>query len=134
MKKIYLQLKTIDKKRVLLLVTFTMGFSSYIHLQTKEKLENGYEFFLSFFSILLNIYSCIFLILVLFAQEEKKPMKPFRFFSSNFVEQRKQKVPFYLMRYLGYLFLCLLAMFPFINLWSMRDVIMNLNWQKPFSR
>ena len=134
MKKIYLQLKTIDKKRVLLLVSFTMGFSSYIHLQTKEKLENGYEFFLSFFSILLNIYSCIFLILVFFAQEEKKPIKPFRFFSSNFVEQRKQKDPFYLMRYLGYLFLCLLVMFPFIYLWSMRDVIMHLNWQKPFSR
>jgi hypothetical protein len=51
MKKIYLELKTIDKKRVLLLVSFTMGFSSYIHLQTKEKLENGYEFFLSFFPI-----------------------------------------------------------------------------------
>ena len=133
MKKIYLQLKTIEKKKVLLLVSFTMAFSSYVHLQTKEKLENGYEFFLSFFSILLNIYSCIFLMLVFFVQEEKKPKIPFRFFSSNFIEQRKSKDPFYLMRYLGYLFLFLLAMFPFIYLWSMKDVIMNLNWQKPFS-
>jgi hypothetical protein len=134
MKKIYLQLKTIEKKKVLLLVSFTMAFSSYVHLQTKEKLENGYEFFLSFFSILLNIYSCIFLMLVFFAQEEKKPKVPFRFFSSNFVEQRKSKDPFYLMKYLGYLFLCLLAMFPFIYLWSMQDVIIHLNWDKPFSR
>jgi hypothetical protein len=134
MKKIYLQLKTIEKKKVLLLVSFTMAFSSYVHLQTKEKLENGYEFFLSFFSILLNIYSCIFLMLVFFVQEEKKPKIPFRFFSSNFIEQRKSKDPFYLMRYLGYLFLFLLAMFPFIYLWSMQDVIMHLNWQKPFSR
>lgn len=134
MKKIYLQLKKIDKKKVLLLVTFTMVFSSYVHLQTKEKLENGYEFFLSFFSILLKIYSCIFLMLVFFAQEEKKPKVPFRFFSSNFIEQRKSNDPFYLMRYLGYLFLCLLVMFPFIYLWSMQDVIMHLNWNKPFSR
>jgi hypothetical protein len=134
MKKIYLQLKTIEKKKVLLLVSFTMAFSSYVHLQTKEKLENGYEFFLSFFSILLNIYSCIFLMLVFFVQEEKKPKVPFRFFSSNFVEQRISKDPFYLMKYLGYLFLCLLAMFPFIYLWSMQDVIMHLNWNKPFSR
>jgi hypothetical protein len=134
MKKIYRHLKTMEKKKVLLLVSFTMAFSSYVHLQTKEKLENGYEFFLSFFSILLNIYSCIFLMLVFFVQEEKKPKIPFRFFSSNFIEQRKSKDPFYLMRYLGYLFLFLLAMFPFIYLWSMQDVIMHLNWQKPFSR
>jgi hypothetical protein len=134
MKKIYLRLKTIEKKKVLLLVSFTMAFSSYVHLQTKEKLENGYEFFLSFFSILLNIHSCIFLMLVFFVQEEKKPKIPFRFFSSNFIEQRKSKDPFYLMKYLGYLFLCLLAMFPFIYLWSMQDVIIHLNWNKPFSR
>jgi hypothetical protein len=134
MKKINTLLKTIDKKKVLLLVSFTMAFSSYVHLQTKEKLENGYEFFLSFFSILLNIYSCIFLMLVLFVQEEKKPKVSFRFFSSDFIEQQKSKDPFYLMRYLGYLFLCLLAMFPFIYLWSMRDVIIHLNWNKPFSR
>ena len=134
MKKIETLLKTIEKKKVLLLVSFTMAFSSYVHLQTKEKLENGYEFFLSFFSILLNIYSCIFLMLVFFVQEEKKPKVPFRFFSSNFIEQRKSNDPFYLMRYLGYLFLCLIVLFPFIYLWSMQDVIMHLNWQKPFSR
>ena len=134
MKKIEALLKTINKKKVLLIVSFTMAFSSYVHLQTKEKLENGYEFFLSFFSIILNIYSCIFLMLVFFAQEEKKPKIPFRFFSSNFIEQRKSKDPFYLMRYLGYLLLTLLAIAPFIYLWSMQDVIMHLNWQKPFSR
>jgi hypothetical protein len=134
MKKIEILLKTIDKKKVLLLVSFTMVFSSYVHLQTKEKLENGYEFFLSFLSNVLYIYSCIFLMLVFNAQQVKKPKEPFRFFSSNFIEQRKSKDPFYLMRYLGYLFLCLFVMFPFIYLWSMQDVIMHLNWQKPFSR
>ena len=134
MKKIEILLKTIDKKKVSFLLTLTVIFSSVINLLTKQKLENGYEFFLSFLSILLNISSLILFMVVQNAQVEKKPKVPFRFFSSNFIEQRKSNDPFYLMRYLGYLFLYLLVMFPFIYLWSMQDVIMHLNWQKPFSR
>ena len=134
MKKIEILLKTIDKKKVSFLLTLTVIFSSVINLLTKQKLENGYEFFLSFLSIFLNISSLILFMLVQNAQVEKKPKEPFRFFSSNLVEQRKSNDPFYLMRYLGYLFLCLLVMFPFIYLWSMQDVIMHLNWNKPFSR
>ncbi len=116
MKKIQLQLKTIDKKKAQLLLSFSMVFSLIIHFHTKQKLENGYEFFLSFLSILLNASAFIFFMLVVISQEERKP-----------------KDPFYLMRYLGYLLLFLLAIAPFIYLWSMRDVIMHLNWQKPFS-
>ena len=134
MKKIEILLKTIDKKKVSFLLTLTVIFSSVINLLTKQKLENGYEFFLSFLSILLNISSLILFMVVQNAQVEKKPKVPFRFFSSNFIEQRKSNDPFYLMRYLGYLFLCLLVMFPFIYLWSMQDVIIHLNWNKPFSR
>ena len=134
MKKIEILLKTIDKKKVSFLLTLTVIFSSVINLLTKQKLENVYEFFLSFLSILLNISSLILFMVVQNAQVEKKPKVPFRFFSSNFIEQRKSNDPFYLMRYLGYLFLCLLVMFPFIYLWSMQDVIMHLNWNKPFSR
>ena len=134
MKKIEILLKTIDKKKVSFLLTLTVIFSSVINLLTKQKLENGYEFFLSFLSILLNISSLILFMLVQNAQVEKKPKVPFRFFSSNFIEQRKSKDPFYLMRYLGYLLLTIFAIAPFIYLWSMQDVIMHLNWQKPFSR
>ena len=134
MKKIEILLKTIDKKKVSFLLTLTVIFSSVINLLTKQKLENGYEFFLSFLSILLNISSLILFMVVQNAQVEKKPKVPFRFFSTNFVEQRKSKDPFYLMRYLGYLLLTLLAIAPFIYLWSMQDVIMHLNWHKPFSR
>ena len=134
MKKIEILLKTIDKKKVSFLLTLTVIFSSVINLLTKQKLENGYEFFLSFLSILLNISSLILFMVVQNAQVEKKPKVPFRFFSTNFVEQRKSKDPFYLMRYLGYLFLFLLAIAPFIYLWSMQDVIIHLNWNKPFSR
>ena len=134
MKKIEILLKTIDKKKVSFLLTLTVIFSSVINLLTKQKLENGYEFFLSFLSIFLNISSLILFMLVQNAQVEKKPKVPFRFFSSNFIEQRKSKDPFYLMRYLGYLLLTIFAIAPFIYLWSMQDVIMHLNWQKPFSR
>ena len=134
MKKIEILLKTIDKKKVSFLLTLTVIFSSVINLLTKQKLENGYEFFLSFLSILLNISSLILFMLVQNAQVEKKPKVPFRFFSSNFIEQRKSKDPFYLMRYLGYLLLTIFAIAPFIYLWSMQDVIMHLNWNKPFSR
>jgi hypothetical protein len=134
MKKIEILLKTIDKKKVSFLLTLTVIFSSVINLLTKQKLENGYEFFLSFLSILLNISSLILFMHVQNAQVEKKPKVPFRFFSSNFIEQRKSKDPFYLMRYLGYLLLTIFAIAPFIYLWSMQDVIMHLNWQKPFSR
>jgi hypothetical protein len=134
MKKIQLQLKTIDKKKAQLLLSFSMVFSIIIHLQTKQKLENGYEFFLSFLSIFLNISCLILFMLVQNAQVEKKPKEPFRFFSSNFIELRKSKDPFYLMRYISYIFLFLFAIAPFIYLWSMQDVIMQLNWNKPFSR
>jgi hypothetical protein len=117
MKKIQLQLKTIDKKKAQLLLSFSMVFSIIIHLQTKQKLENGYEFFLSFLSVLLNASTFIFFMLVVIVQEE-----------------RKSKDPFYLMRYVSYVFLFLFAIAPFIYLWSMQDVIMHLNWDKPFSR
>jgi hypothetical protein len=134
MKKIKILLKKIDKKKVSFLLTLTVIFSSVINLLTKQKLENGYEFFLSFLSIFLNISCLILFMLVQNAQVVKIPKEPFRFFSSNFIEQRKSKDPFYLMKYLAYLFLFFLAIAPFIYLWSMRDVIMHLNWQKPFSR
>ncbi|MFA9206637.1 MAG: hypothetical protein ACEQR6_08180 [Burkholderiaceae bacterium] len=134
MKKIEILLKTIDKKKAQLLLSFSMVFSLIIHFHTKQKLENGYEFFLSFLSIFLNISCLILFMLVQNAQVEKKPKEPFRFFSSNFVEQRKSKDPFHLFKYVSYVFLLLLAIAPFIYLWSMRDVIIHLNWQKPFSR
>ena len=92
-----------------------MVFSIIIHLQTKQKLENGYEFFLSFLSVLVNASTFIFFMLVVISQEERKP-----------------KDPFYLFRYVSYVFLFLLAIAPFIYLWSMQDVIMHLNLDKPF--
>jgi hypothetical protein len=111
MNPIIKKLKDIDRRKILLLITFTTLFFLFINYNTKDKLTNGYHFFLSFFSIVFNLYSFIFFMLVLIAQEERKP-----------------KDPFYLFRYVAYVFLLILFIGPFIYLWSMRDIIAHLSW------
>lgn len=111
MKKIQMQLKTFERKKVFLLVTFSLVLSAVININTKEKLDNGYQFFLSFFGIYLNVLSFIFLMLVINAQEEPQG-----------------KNPFYLFKYVTYVFLFILFIAPFLYLWSMGDVIMQLKW------
>jgi hypothetical protein len=111
MKKIQMQLKTVERKKIFLLVAFTLVLSLVINITAKEKLENGYQFFLSFFAIYLNVLSFIFFMLVIDAQEEPKG-----------------KNPFYLFKYVTYLFLLILLIAPFLYLWGMGDVIMQLKW------
>jgi hypothetical protein len=111
MKKIQMQLKTFERKKTFLLVAFTLVLSTVININTKEKLDNGYQFFLSFFGIYSNVLSFIFLMLVINAQEEPKG-----------------KNPFYLFKYVTYVFLIILFIAPFLYLWSMGDVIMQLKW------
>ena len=111
MKKIQMQLKTVERKKVFLLVALSLVLSTVINITTKEKLENGYQFFLSFFGIYLNVLSFVFLMLVIDAQEEPKG-----------------KNPFYLFKYVTYLFLIILFIAPFLYLWSMGDIIMHLKW------
>ena len=79
MKKIQLQLKTIDKKKAQLLLSFSMVFSIIIHLQTTQKLENGYEFFLSFLSVLLNASTFIFFYACGHFTRRKKTKRSFLF-------------------------------------------------------
>ena len=111
MKKIQMQLKIVDRKKIFLLVAFTLILSVVINMNTHNKLENGYQFFLSFFVIYLNLLSFIFLMLVINAQEEPKV-----------------KNPFYLFKYVTYLFLIILFIAPLLYLWSMCDVILKLKW------
>lgn len=111
MKKIQMQLKTVERKKIFLLVIFSLVLSLVINITTKEKLENGYQFFLSFFAIYLNVLSFVFFMLVIDAQEEPKG-----------------KNPFYLFKYVTYLFLLILLIAPFLYLWGMGDVIMQLKW------
>ena len=66
-------------------VTYTKDFRVPIDEISKIKhkhnnIENGYEFFLSFLSVLLNASTFIFFMLVVISQEERKPKDPFYLF------------------------------------------------------
>jgi hypothetical protein len=111
MNKIQMQLKNVDRRKLIVILTFTIILSLLINFNTKDKLENGYQFFLSFFAIYLNVLTFIFFMLVLKAQEEPKV-----------------KNPFYLFNYVTYVFLIIFFLAPFLYLWSMGDVIMQLKW------
>jgi hypothetical protein len=111
MEKIQMYFKNIERRKLILLITFTMLLFLLINYNTKEKLESGYQFFLSFFSILLNVLTFIFFMLVLIAQEE-----------------RRKSDPFYLFKYVTFTFFFILLIGPFLYLWSMREVILHLKW------
>jgi hypothetical protein len=111
MKNVQILLRNIDRRKIILILSFTMLLFIFINFQTKEKLESGYQFFLSFFSILINVLTFIFFMLVLIAQEE-----------------RRKADPFYLFKYVTFTFLFILLIGPFLYLWSMREVILHLKW------
>jgi hypothetical protein len=106
-----MKLKNVERRKTLILMTFSTILFLLINYNTKDKMNNGYQFFLSFFSIVLNLFSFIFFMLVVMAQEEKKPVDPFHLF-----------------RYVTYVFLSILLMAPFLYLWSMWDLILQLKW------
>ena len=106
-----MKLKNVERRKTLILMTFSTILFLLINFNTKDKMNNGYQFFLSFLSIVLNLFSFIFFMLVIMAQEEKKPADPF-----------------YLFKYVTYVFLSILIMAPFLYLWSMWDLILQLKW------
>jgi hypothetical protein len=106
-----MRLKNVERRKTLILMTFSTILFLLINYNTKDKMNNGYQFFLSFLSIVLNLFSFIFFMLVIMAQEEKKTPNPF-----------------YLFRYVTYVFLLILLMAPFLYLWSMWDLILHLKW------
>lgn len=61
MNSITKKLNEINRRKMLLLITFTTLFFLFINYNTSDKLNNGYHFFLSFFSIVFNLFSFIFL-------------------------------------------------------------------------
>ncbi len=106
-----MKLKNVERRKTLILMTFSTILFLLINYNTKDKMNNGYQFFLSFLSIVLNLFSFIFFMLVIMAQEEKKPADPFHLF-----------------KYVTYVFLSILIMAPFLYLWSMWDLILQLKW------
>ena len=106
-----MRLKNVERRKTLILMTFSTILFLLINYNTKDKMNNGYQFFLSFLSIVLNLFSFIFFMLVIMAQEEKKAADPFHLF-----------------KYVTYVFLSILLIAPFLYLWSMWDLILQLRW------
>jgi hypothetical protein len=78
---------------------------------TKEKFEDGYQFLLSFFSILPSIF-VFFKVQSLILLDIK--LNPTQLNNS--------------LKYVVYVMILLFACVPFLYLWSMRDVISHLKW------
>lgn len=82
-----------------------------VHFYTKQKFINGYQFFISFLSIL---PVAIFMVATLFR--------------SVFELDGPPRNPLYLMKYPTYVMIMIFAFAPFLYLWSMRDVVSQLKW------
>ncbi len=101
----------VDKKKIQSLHFIFISIMLVIHFYTKQKLENGYQFFISFLSIL---PVAIFMVAILFR--------------SVFELDGPPRNPFYLMKYPTYVLIFIFALAPFLYLWGMWDVILNLKW------
>ena len=102
--------KIITKKEFYFVV-IALIIMSFTDNYTKDKFKNGYQFFLSFLSIL----PCYILIL--------------RFF--NFALFDIKHNPTQLnnsLKYVVYAMILIFGSAPFLYLWGMRDIISHLNW------
>lgn len=100
-----------DKKKMHSLQLLFTIIMLFVHFYTKQKFKNGYEFFISFLSIL---PVDIFMVATLFR--------------SVFELDGPPRNPFYLMKYPTYFMIVIFASAPFLYLWGMWDVILNLKW------
>lgn len=100
-----------DKKKIHSLQFLFTSIMLVVHFYTKQKFESGYQFFISFLSILpVAIFMEVTLI------------------RSVFELDSPPRNPFYLMKYPTYVMIMIFALAPFLYLWSMRDVISQLKW------
>ncbi len=100
-----------DKKKINYLQLLFTSIMLVVHFYTKQKFENGYQFFISFLSILPVAF---FMVTTLFR--------------SVFELEGPPRNPFYLMKYPAYIMIMIFAFAPFLYLWCMWDVILNLKW------
>ena len=100
-----------DKKKIYSLQFLFISIMLVTHFYTKQKLENGYQFFISFLSIL---PVATFMVATLFR--------------SVFELEGPPRNPFYLMKYPTYVMIFIFVLAPFLYLWGMWDVILNLKW------
>ncbi len=78
---------------------------------TQQRNENGYQFLFFFLSIIPTIVLFDIIMLNAIKEDAKNPLNPF-----------------YLMKYVVYIFILLISSGPFLFLWGMWEVILNLKW------
>ena len=99
-------------KKVMYFMAFALIIMSVTSGYTKDKFKDGYQFFLSFFSILPIIMLGTVTMLRSVYQLEGPP-----------------RSPFHLLKYSYYFIMLFISCAPFLLLWQMRDVISQLKWQ-----
>ncbi len=101
----------LKKKYFIFLFGLAIPLIIVVNKLTTQRNENGYQFILFFLSMLPTIILFDMIMLKAIEEDEKKP-----------------KNPFYLMKYVIYLFLLLFSFSPILYLWGSRDVIAHLKW------
>lgn len=101
----------ISTKKVMYFMAFALIIMSVTSGYTKDKFKDGYQFFLSFFSILpVYILGVVFMLRLVYELE---------------VQPRS---PIYLLKYSFYFIILILSSAPFLYIWGMRHVISQLKW------
>ena len=111
MKRIKSFIINLDKKKLLTIQSLFLIFMIIVHYNTDQKLKNGYQFLLFFFSFLpLDLMLVIIM------------------FKGIYELEGPPRDPFYLMKYPAYFMIIAIGSSLFLYLWGMRDVISHLKW------
>jgi hypothetical protein len=111
MKQIKSFVINLEKKKILIIQCIFLIFMIVTHYNTDQKLKNGYQFLLFFFSILPLDLMIVIIMLKGIYELEGPP-----------------RDPFHLMKYPAYFMIIVMGSAPFFFLCQMRDVISQLRW------
>ncbi len=101
----------LDKKKLFLIQGFLLIIMSMSHFITEDKLTNGYQFLIFFFSLLpLDIILVINMLGAIYELEGPP------------------RHPLHLVKYPAYFMIFIFASTPFMIIWFLRDVISHLKW------
>ena len=111
MNKIQKPSHQIVSKKELYFTACALFIMTVTHNYTKEKFKDGYQFLLSFFSILPTIYIILKIQSLILLDIKRNPTQ-----LNNSL------------KYVIYALILIFGSAPFLYLWGMRDVIRNLKW------
>lgn len=111
MNKIKNYILGIDKKKLYLIQVLFILIMIATNYTTKQKFESGYQFFISFLSIVIvDLFIVVTTCRTIFELEGPP------------------KNPFHLMKYPAYVMVVIFSLAPLLYLWSMRELITQLKW------